>query len=460
LDKAKVLLIPAPALEADRLNPYFPIGLYSIKAVARSMGYEVDILDLAGEIDNREFSSAPEIATTILSLFDPTGYEIIGLSTVGGVMPITVYLLEKINLINPGAVIILGGPHASSLCEEVLKDFPMVDAAVVGEGEVTFTEMMRTFRRSAEDWQGIPGVMIRNARFQRRELIRNLDELPLFEYDPERYKRDSEHFIRVEALRGCFSKCKFCSTTQFWQHQVRRKSPARLLEEITYLSRLTNIDKVLMLGDNFSTPIKSLWETCDYIAKAGAGFKWGCALRIDDLEEEDLKLMKDSGCYRIFVGVESASQTTLNRIGKKIDLANTIRMIEKARNLEIEIAASHIVGFPWETEKDVIATLELHSRLLDMDVMSDIVELHPLPGAEGFPESPIITDFDKIKHSLPVFFRDEYSVGLMQRFPQHFIQFGYYETPNLRRSFVLATVRAAQQVTGIKSGLRRKLQDA
>ncbi len=453
-------MIPTPALEANKLKPYFPLGLYSIKAAARSTRHEIDIIDLAGEIESREFSSVPEIATTILSLFDPMDYEIIGLSTIGVVLPITICLLEKINLINPGSVIVLGGRHASSLCKEVLKDFPMVDAVVVGEGEVTFAEMMRTFKRSAEDWQGIPGVMIRSAPFQRRELIRNLDELPLFEYDPERYKRDSEHVIRVEALRGCFSKCKFCSATQFWQNQVRRKSPARLVEEIAYLSRLTNTAKVMLLGDNFSTPIKSLRETCDHIAKAGANVKWTCALRIGDLEKEDLKLMKDSVCCGICVGVESASQTTLDRIGKKIDLANTIRMIEQARNFGIKILASQIVGFPWETEEDVIATLKLHSRLLDMDVMSEIVELHPLPDAEGFPESPIITEYDKIKHSLPIFFRDEYSAGLIRRFPQHFIHFGYYETPNLRRSFVMATVKAAQQVTGIKSELKRKLQDA
>jgi radical SAM superfamily enzyme YgiQ (UPF0313 family) len=172
-----------------------------------------------------------------------------------------------------------------------------------------------------------------------------------------------------------------------------------------------------------------------------------------------LKLMKDSRCYGICVGVESASQTTLDRINKKIDLVNTIHMIKQARNFGIKINASLIVGFPWEAEKDVIATLELHSRLLDMDVMSVIQPLHPLPNAEGFPESPIITEYDKIKHSLPIFIRDEYSAGLIRRFPQHFIHFGYYETPNLRRSFVMATVEAAQQVTGIKSELRRKLQN-
>jgi radical SAM superfamily enzyme YgiQ (UPF0313 family) len=441
------LLIPTPAYKLRKLNPYFPIGLYSIREVARQAGLEIEILDLADRFGDREFTSATGLGDAILALFDPSGYRIFGLSTLGPTLPISVYLAAEIKRRNPKAVIVFGGPHASFLPRETLEDFPFVDAVVVGEGEITFTGMLRGFRESPGDWRGIRGVMLRNSPFQKRELINNLDTLPMLDYDVKPYLKNNKLFIRVEALRGCYAKCKFCATSQFWECRVRRKSPARLVAEMSHLAESANILTFQMVGDNFSFPLNGFRETCKSIIETGIGFEWVCALRIGDLEQDDLKLLKEAGCSYLFVGIESASQDTLNRIHKKIDLNQSLFMIEEACKMGLQVGASQIIGFPWETEQDVMATLRLHSHLLELGAFSSFVlKLAPVPGAEGFPGTPVITDLSRIEDSLPDLCKDEFSKELIKKFPRQFTQFGYYETPHLRRSFINAIVDTAEQI--------------
>ncbi len=447
----RTLLIPAPALRFKRFRPYFPIGLYSIKEYAARTGKKVDVLDPVNLGDNQELNSAHEIGNAVLSLFNAGDYEIIGLSTLAQTLTISVYLAENIKRLNPNLIIVFGGPHASALATETLEDFPFVDAVVIGEGEVTFTEMLNFFQGKVSDWAGIPGVMIRNSPFVRRELLPDLDFLPLLNYNAKPYLTNGIDYLRVEAIRGCYAGCKFCAATQFWESKVRRKTPARLLMEMNRLSSSNNITTFQMIGDNFSFPIKSFREICQALIREKSSFKWACSLRSGVLTRQDLKLLHSAGCFYISTGVESASQDTLNRIGKKTNLSKIITMIQTALALGIQVSVSQIIGFPWETEKDVLMTLKQHSRLLAMGVTSSyLLKLAPLPGAAGFPTATLVTDFQKIQANLPEFCTDKYSLDLIARFPRQFIQFGYYETSFLRQSFIDAALDTAEQISGFK----------
>lgn len=455
MSKINTLLIPSPGIKSGRLLSCFPTGLYSIKEASRNAGREVDILNLVGDIEEIVFSSMRDIEHAIQSLFDPKHYNIIGLSTMGGTFPISIFLAENIKRLNPHTIVVLGGQQASFLPSEILKDFPFVDAVVVGEGEITFSEMLHCFRNSSDDWRGIPGVMIRTSPFVKRDLIKNLDHLPILRYNNHRkiYIKGTETDQNdVEGVRGCHARCRFCATTQFWQCRVRRKSPSRLVAEMLQIAEATDLSVFHIIGDNFTFPLKTFRETCKLMIKAGTKLKWKCDSRIGELEKDDLKLMKDAGCINIFVGIESASQETLNMINKKIDFAKTISMIEEALNLGIQIISSQIIGFPWEIERDVISTLKLHSQLLDLGVSNSIVNpLFPLAGAEGFPGTSLITDISLIEDTLPVLYQEEYSKELIRKYPHQFVQFGYYDTPHLRRSFVMAAIDAAHQIKEIKS---------
>lgn len=447
----RTILIPAPAFNHRKLRHNLSIGLDSIKAFCRSAGQDIDIVVFTDDILGKEFSTTPEIGDAMLSLFDPTAYDIVGMSTIGGVFSITLYLAEKIKQHNPNITIVFGGQHSSFLGKETLYDFPFVDAVVIGEGEVTFTEMLQSFKNSSQDWAGLPGVMIRQSPFIRRKFIDSLDDLPMLNYAPELRLKDSMDYTRVESSRGCAQACGFCDTSIFWNRTIRRKSPSRLAAEMRNISNSTDIRKFYMVGDNFTSPIKACREICTNFIQSDLYLEWGCAARISELSRDDLQLMKNAGCFSIFVGVESASQQTLDKINKKIKLDKTIKMIQEAIELGFEIGTSQIIGFPWETEEDILATLQQHSRFYDMGVTSsDLVALMPKTATDGFPGIPIVSDLEQIDKSLPFYCQDSYSTRLIEKYPHQFLQFSYYQTPHLRRSFVLAVVETAQYIKGMK----------
>lgn len=452
----RILLIPAPAFNPEgSVASEFPLGLYSLKEVCRKEGFAVDVLDIVGDIEHQEYQSVEEFGDALLSLFEPYSYDIIGISTMSMTFPISLYLAENIKRMQPETIVIMGGPHASFCSSGILRDFTDVDAIVIGEGEITLLEMLRSFRTSIDDWIGIPGVTLRKASFVPRDFIENIDNLPVILFGKERklymngVNGDNN---RAEGVRGCNATCRFCSTNQFWGCRVRRKSPARLLREMTQIAEITKLPVFNIIGDNFSFPVKAFRHVCGLIIESGFESRWKCHSRLGDLKNDDLKLLKDAGCTGIFVGVESASPVTLKRINKRINLDKTLNMIEEAIRLDMEIIVSQIIGFPWETEKDIQATLRQHSHLLDLGVASSRINtLIPLPGSEGFPDSAIITDFELIKKSLPYIYHDEYTEELIRKHPQHSIQFGYYETPHLRRSYIEAAIEASRQVTEMKS---------
>ncbi len=452
------LLIPAFGIKNGQVYSSFPVGVYSIKEVCRLAGFKAEILDFTGAASEQRFDNSDEMADYILNLFDPLAYQLVGFSTMSGIFPIIIYLAEKVKQIHPLATIVLGGPHSSFLASEILADFPFVDAVVAGEAEYTFLKMLQTFKNSAQDWRSIPGVKIRGHRLIPGKLLTNLDELPFPDYSTERIRylqgtgAAGEVQHEIEGIRGCYAKCRFCSTTQFWGCRTRRKSPGRLLNEMRRLNDTTGITVFHIIGDNFSFPVQTLKKDCRYLIQNNQIFKWKCDSRLGDLDEDDLKLMKDAGCISIFIGVESASPTTLRRINKNIDLKKTLAMIECALKHGLEIISSFIIGFPWETEPDLIDTLKLHSRLLDAGVAYSMVNpLLPLAGAEGFQDSKVITDYSRLENSIPPFFQTSYSLALIRRFPLHFRHFGYYETPYLSRTFINAVLETAQQIRGMKS---------
>lgn len=451
--RTRSLIIPHTGIADGKLIGIFPAAAYCLKAACAPLPCIVDVLNPYLELSHRTFESMEAIGQAILALFDPADYDLIGLSTMGITFPLTIYLAESLKQRSPRTCVVLGGPHVSFLAQEVLQRFSFIDAVVVGEGERSFEAMMRSVAGSPTAWQAIRGVAVRNAPFVPAPLISNLDTLPILYYaDIRRAYLDggSKRQNEIEGMRGCHAQCRFCSTTQFWRQKVRRKSANRLIQEMIEVAECTGLGFFHILGDNFTSAIRLFRELCRRLIELNLGFEWACSCRIGDLQASDIALMKAAGCTACFVGLESASPQTLERINKKVDLAQTLSNIETAVNMDMDIFASQIVGFPWETKADLAATLKQHTRLLDVGVRKSILNaLTPLAGAEGFP-AKLVMDPVKIRAELPAVYNNDFTLDLITRHPGLFSSFGHYETTKVDRGYVLATIESASQISAMK----------
>ena len=451
----KILLIAAPFVHRGKLLPYVPYGLLSLQAAAKEHGGEVDVLALSTLAESL-FDSSDMLALRVADLVDGESYQAVGLSTMCSSfhhsLGIAIDLRERF----PELQIWMGGPHASVWPSLLLERFPEIDAVFVGEGEGSFPDMLvRWARQPDTPISNLRGVCTREAPFLPRRPISDLDELPFVDQADDLLpsvvssQDPTSAAVPLEVERGCSGRCTFCSTHLFWGDRIRYKSDRRVIAEMDRLHTATGRSLFSLIGDNMAASPQRLLAFSEAMRREAPNYLWGCSLTVDGLQLEHLNLLWAGGCRRMFVGIESASQDTLDRIRKGIDLQHSVELVYAAIDMGFSIHTSFIVGFPWETGEDLRKTYKLHLDLLKRGVAHSYVDsLCPLPGTDLQHSDDVIqpgkgnsvTAFD----DLPL---GAGAVSIMKRCPELFSQFGRLETKNVDRVEVDAVLRAARMVS-------------
>jgi anaerobic magnesium-protoporphyrin IX monomethyl ester cyclase len=177
---------------------------------------------------------------------------------------------------------------------------------------------------------------------------------------------------------GCPSSCDFCSKPVYG-NLFRRKNLDRVFEEIDGIRRL-GYESLWIADDNFTLDPGFLREFCSRIA--GRKISWSCLSRVTGLNRETARLMKESGCRRVYLGLESGSSDTLRLMKKQATLEEGINAVRLFHGAGIETAAFFIVGYPGETVASIDATFRL-AMVLPLDYISFNVPF-PLPGSPLF----------------------------------------------------------------------------
>jgi len=452
----RILLIPPPDVVGQQLAPDLHLGLFSLQAVGSQFGDPVDVLDLSAETRGRSFSNSGELAETILAGVDLSPYDVVGLSSICSAFHHSLVIACRIKDKAPDVSVWMGGPHASALSADILQAFRNVDAVFVGEGELTFAEVLARRARGVADLIGVAGVRTREGHYSPRRPLSDLDELPFIDsarsflaawYRAKPY--DFPKTVPVEAARGCAGRCAFCSTSRFWGGRVRRKSDARLIAEMRRLCKATGDRCYRLIGDDFAHPRHRLLEFCRSMAQDASDLRWVCNLRMGRIRPSDLDSLWKGGCRGFLVGVESASQRTLDRIGKGVVLENELEVIRRAVAMGFLVRTSLIVGFPWETKNDLDRTFDLHCELLRCGVFSSAVFiLCPLPGTRFAQDPRYRLRFDRESSGLAVddLPLDVGATELIRKHPKLFTQFGCCEADHLKWSDVVAVSDASAQL--------------
>ncbi|MDP8216608.1 MAG: radical SAM protein [Candidatus Kaelpia imicola] len=359
-------------------SPFLPpLGLCYLASFLEKNGYAVKILDL-------NILSNINIIDSI-NLFDP---DIIGVTSTTVAFNSAKKLLQIIKTSFPDKITVLGGPHISVLPSEAMAECPDIDIGVIGEGEVTFCELSNAISNK-HDLGLCKGIIFRKnnttVRTGSMPLIDNLDILPL----PARhllndFNKYHHHFLRggkkissMITSRGCPYACTFCDQTVFGR-EVRGHSPGYICEEIKMLKRDFNIDFISFEDDSFNYSSKRLRNICQEIIKENLNIFWGCSIRIDTIDREDVQLMKRAGCNKIYIGIETLNNRIRKLINKQTEDSLLMEKIKIVRDFDIKINASFMIGFPTETEKEIAETID---RAIRLPVDGEIFCLYtPYPG--------------------------------------------------------------------------------
>jgi radical SAM superfamily enzyme YgiQ (UPF0313 family) len=395
MPKARIVLITPPY---ERIAPGYEfvkivtnrspsLGLLHLAAEVRQHGYEPSII----ESDAFDLS-IDDVVERVVEEQPP--YVGITLFTVG--VWSAAEIARRIKSALPDTVVIVGGPHISSMARETMLRFREFDLAVMGEGEEPLVRLLDTLEAGG-DPESVPSLVYMDKEEVRctAALPANvaLDHLPYPAWDllpgfPRGYPPAIYDFPRhpvatIAASRGCPFHCRFCDTSTFGA-QVRAYSPERIFEIIQHLQSTYGVRHIMFVDDLFLASRLRTWKLCELIINSGTKITWSCAARVDTVRPDLLALMKKAGCWEISFGLESGSNDLLRKMDKLADIEKSEKAINWTAEAGIRSKGLFILGYPGETEETIGVTREFIRRV-PVTIMN-LTKFTPYPG------SPIYRD--------------------------------------------------------------------
>lgn len=266
-----------------------------------------------------------------------------------------------------GVPVVLGGLHVTSLPEEALLH---ADCVVIGEGEAVWLTLLN----DAAGGQ----LKRRYNSFEQREWQMAESPMPSFELlDISKYNR-----LTVQTSRGCPLRCEFCAASILLTRRYKQKPIARVLAEIDRICELWPRPFIEFADDNAFVN-RAYWkEFLPELKKRR--IKWFAESDLSVHENEELlRLMRDSGCAQVLIGLESPILPGLEGLELKNDWKRKrwpeyAEAIERIQSHGIRVNGCFILGLDGHTPEIFEAVYEFVERTELYDVQ--ITYQTPFPG--------------------------------------------------------------------------------
>ena len=371
------------------------LGLLMLAAVSKKAGYVPTIIEAAAyNLSQRQtldevMKTKPElvgITATTLSIFNASE---------------TARVIKELL---PDTITVVGGPHVSAVPVETLDRFPSFDLAVLSEGEETFVDLLDALAKG-RDLSEVQGLAIRTPDGIKltdpRPVIKDLDSLPYPAWEllpgfPEKFHPAAFRYKQLPAAtvvtsRGCPNRCLFCDRTVFGR-SCRLYSAEYVLEMIGHLHKTYGVKELVFEDDTFVMHKSRVLKICEGLKKSGWGITWTALGRVDMVDPDLLRAMKEAGCWQIGYGVESGDQSILDLVEKKIKLERISQALKWTKEAGMLTKGFFIMGFPTETKATLQKTIDFAKREA-LDDMS-VFKLTPLPGSKIYEIAPQYGTFD------------------------------------------------------------------
>ncbi len=347
---------PADIFERLGRSDLPPLGILYVAAALIQAGHDVEVIDL-----NLATSGSDVVSRIVRS-----SPHVVGLGTIAPSEHDTLRLARRLREVMPADSLLIAGGADATIRTDHYTGAGLFDAVLVGEAEQTLPRML-------EAWPDVPamrGVIPAGSTEGEKADAVNPDDspfparqlVPLRQYrGGPAYKRD-RHSTSIFTHRGCPFQCSFCEKAVH-EGPVRYRSVHGVLEEIRHIRRTFGIRDIRFIDDVLMARRDWFHEFLDAILASGERFRWLTTGRVDLVDDETLRKMRAAGCYRIEYGLESGSDRVLAMVDKGVTTATIRRAVEATRRAGIESIGNFILGFPTETEAEMLATLDLAVEL-------------------------------------------------------------------------------------------------
>lgn len=340
-----------------------PLGLLNIASYIRSMQFrygdlDVRINDLSGK----------ELDECLIGESD-----IYGITTYVTSLDISGKIASICKSKNPNSIVVIGGAHPSS----VPRSCDFSDIVVIGEGEIAMNKIVEWFRLNPKSTiqKIIKGEQAPINIFPAYDLI-----------DTNSYNRriNGLKSLPYASSRGCCYNCNFCGLSGMHHlNKLRFYDPEVVSGHLRIMRDRFSVGGFTIQDDMFTLNRDRLFKLLDLIKSLSINFR--CHGRAGYDTEEVYKKLAESGCVQVAWGIESGSQSMLDRMNKEVTIKENSEVIRWAKKYGITSRAFFIIGFPGETKE----TLQMTKNFIEESEPDQIFvsSFVPYPGTDVY-ENP------------------------------------------------------------------------
>lgn len=332
-------------------------AIYSLKAYAKAHVRESELEDGRFQIETQEYTINNQLDEILKDIFLRKP-DVIGFSCYIWNFSYVLELIRDLPKVLPHAEIWLGGPEVSYDAPEILHREPSVYGVMMGEGEETFSEVVRCYLEHnrgnlngrSSSFQAIDGTAVRdeegNVVLNPRKTAVDMNSIPFFYKNLEDFEN---RIIYYESSRGCPFSCSYCLSSL--DKSVRLRDSSLVLKELDVFLE-NRVPQVKFVDRTFNCSRKHTMEIWRHIIEHDNGVtNFHFEISADLLNEEELELMSHMrpGLIQLEIGVQSTNRSTIKEIRRTMDLERLKERVAKINSFgNIHQHLDLIAGLPGE----------------------------------------------------------------------------------------------------------------
>lgn len=295
--------------------------------------------------------------------------DFVGIGGLSGEYKDLARIVAYVRKISVNIIIQVGGGIMTADPEVTMLAMPEVNVGIIGEGELTSVELIEALR-DGKDLSTVDGLIYRTTNGLRttkpRKEIEDIDSLPFPDYEGFCYGEylrnnpdisdEGKRYSQVSVIggRSCKYNCTFCFHPS--GSKYRQRSIDSIFSEIDWLVSHYNITYLALREELFATDNERVRDFCNRMEKYD--FDWSIQLRIDNVNQELVNMLKNTRCRYIFIGVESAVNSILKSMHKGITVEHIEKALEMLHEAGLNSRSGVIMGDTMETEDTANQTIE------------------------------------------------------------------------------------------------------